>query len=44
MADKPQEEFCGKGGSDEISGKENIRMCPGSDADHAFPGHKPGDS
>jgi uncharacterized paraquat-inducible protein A len=40
---KPQEEFGGKGGSGDVRGDENLFVCPECDAEHAFPGHKPGD-
>ena len=45
MADKPksQEEFGGKGGSGDVTGKENLFVCPECDAEHAFPGHKTGE-
>jgi hypothetical protein len=43
MTKKPQEEFGGKGGSGDVAGSENLFVCPECTAEHAFPGHKPGD-
>lgn len=42
MTDKPQEEWGGKGGSGDVTGCENIFVCPECDEEHAFP-HKPGE-
>ena len=44
MADKPSHgEFGGKGGTGFEKEDANIFMCPECDAEHTFPGHKPGD-
>jgi len=44
MAEKPPHgEFGGKGGTGYEKEVANIFTCPECDAEHAFPGHKPGE-
>jgi uncharacterized paraquat-inducible protein A len=44
MADKPAHgEVGGKGGTGFEEGAESLFVCPECDAEHAFPGHKPGE-
>lgn len=38
-----QEEFGGKGGSGDVTGEENLFVCPECTAERAFPGIKPGE-
>ena len=44
MADKPPPgEVGGKGGTGFEQEGSNLFVCPECDAEHAFPGHKPGE-